>query len=194
MKNPIIESRLNKMIQKKQRLLKLKKAERGNELKETERTIATLKKWLADPATHVQTPQQEQCITGNPAGHFKDTEKTGPLTSANEALQAFAKALGTFAPDQIKTREEIREMLNREGITITGNHTEAERRSFRRHTMTDEGFIRPFTETPGNDHQNTGKTSKKPFEVDQWKQECAEKYQERFVDIETAFRRMSGRD
>lgn len=43
--NPIINARIKFMQAKKERLLKMKKAERGNELKITEDIIARLKRW-----------------------------------------------------------------------------------------------------------------------------------------------------
>lgn len=177
MNNPIIESRLNKMIQKKKSLLKLKKAERGNELKETERVIANLKKWLADPATHVQTPQQEQCITGNPAGHFKDTQKgcennpcgTGKIKGVIICKDKTGEMIEIPLEDYIKNK-------------IQQPHTEEKDV---KHT-----FEATFRKPPGNGPEMTETDTKGPFETER----TPEGDTNRMVDIQTAFRRMSGWD
>lgn len=91
--NPIINERLKFMQAKKERLLKMKKSERGNELRETEDIIARLKRWNRElEAKKLQD-------------NIQATGKALKKASENivEAFKEFGKVIGKLPKDEFVT-------------------------------------------------------------------------------------------
>lgn len=90
--NPILEKRLEFMINKKQRLLAMKKCDRGNELKETDAIIIRLKQWIGDESTMIEKPwkpRKQNPNSGSEIRHRHELDKARRKAAAetNEKYQ-----------------------------------------------------------------------------------------------------------
>lgn len=113
--NPIIQTRLNQLINKKTSVLKLKKAQRGNQVESINQTINRLKSWIQDPQTMIHQP-------GKP--------KVKMMSYTSKAIEELKKAMADLGGFQYMTgghteseRQEFQDMIIWDDPIETQDHS-----------------------------------------------------------------------
>jgi hypothetical protein len=189
--NPIIQQRLNQLMEQKSALLKLKKSKRGNQLTIINQTINRLKQWIQDSGTMIPCSNpvddilKQRQIDDQCGGSIKEVgfvnKKTGEIVSMDDipSQTGTPTFTATFKPPGSDFEESTDRMKNAYRKLIADMKINKPQE----HDIN----IQSDKKTPEID----GKPS---IMTDKWMDETPDAYKHRIMDVQTAFRKMGGWD